>query len=135
MTESRLRLALESKLTIAALEASNDFARNITQLSLQPISVFSLAKLHDLQWHEHFTRAAAAAGDLPLLKWLRSCGCPWQLDDVVSKAAAKGSVAILQWIKQVTPAWPEQTLALALRRAGLGTSVDTVQWLIAQGAE
>jgi hypothetical protein len=67
--------------------------------------------------------------------WLRSCGCLWQLDDVVSKAAAKGSIDILQWIQQVAPPWSEQTLALALRRAGLSTHVATVQWLIAQGAQ
>jgi hypothetical protein len=56
MTEARLQLALASKLE---LEGS-DLATHIKQLSLQHISVLKLAKLHNLQWHDCYTKSSCS---------------------------------------------------------------------------
>jgi len=75
---------------------------------------------------------AAAAGDLPLLQYLRAHRCPWS-ESAAAAAAVGGHLAVLRWMDE--QGGPAARAGTALAAAGAG-QVGVLDWLrgVAPGA-
>jgi cell division protein FtsB len=133
MTAARLQLALDSGLTMAELEQSDNLAVNVV-CSVEPSSVLTLLKLYDMDWTTKFATAAADAEDLKLLQWLHKYGCPLDLKEVADFAAWCETADMLIWLRKVTEPWPQKTLDKCMRTAGGASNLAGVKWLREQGA-
>jgi hypothetical protein len=135
MTTERLKLALKSSLSMAALQTDpTRLALHVTLCSLEPIAVLSLARVRGLAWHECFPTWAARYGKLDLLKWLHESGCQWDEQLVCICAARRGLVDMLNWLQSVTAPWSVERKQQLLFDAGWSNQLAAVQWLSQQGA-
>jgi roadblock/LC7 domain-containing protein len=73
--------------------------------------------------------AAALGGHLPVLKWARLQGAPWD-PQVCAAAATNGHLQVLQWARAEGCPWDENA---AVSAAGAG-HLRVLQWLKEQGA-
>jgi hypothetical protein len=106
-------------------------------------------------WDKKTCRAAAKAGNLELLQWLRANGCPWDTEtiqfaahigrsDIVewahangcpwdkwacASAAYSGNLKLLQWLRENGCPWNECTQLSAASKGHL----HVLDWLHAQG--
>jgi hypothetical protein len=135
ITTARLQMALDSKLTMAALEQSSSFAEDLVWYSLDPISVITLAKVYDMKWSPRFTSAAADSDNLELLKWLHKVGCPWLVRQVMDVAARHDSARMLQWMHSATKPWSADTAAKAMASAADSSTTDSITFLRTVGVE
>jgi hypothetical protein len=130
ISTNRLRLALRCGLTVTALSSNAQrFAAQVVTQSLSPISVLTLAKLHDLQWSCDLCWYAVGYGKLKLLKWLREHGCPWKEKFVLLAAARGNSVLVLKWLSTQTSPWSVELKQQMLWHAGCYRRRATAQWL------
>jgi hypothetical protein len=135
MTAERLKLAVKSSLSMAALQADpNRLAMNVTLRSLEPVAVLTLARCHGLVWHDSLPTWAALHDKLDLLKWLHECGCQWDEQLVCICAARRGLVDMLIWLQSVTQPWSAERKQQLLFDAGWSNQLAAVQWLSQQGA-
>jgi hypothetical protein len=136
MTESRLRLALSSGLTVTEWDLDKGTrALIICKDSLEPERVMTLLRLHGVPWSVLLCICAAYFNKLALLQWLRSHSCPWQEKSVISAASARGSVAMVQWLVSVTPPLSTKAKQILLNNAACHNDEHAVmQWLRAPGA-
>mmetsp|Transcript_10605 Transcript_10605/g.30193 ORF Transcript_10605/g.30193 Transcript_10605/m.30193 type:complete len:476 (+) Transcript_10605:231-1658(+) len=74
-------------------------------------------------WGTTVTKAAAAAGDLKKLQWLRKQGCPWSTDTCAA-AAQGGHIRVLAWAHENGCAWNMMTCVLAAE----GGHVEALEW-------
>ena len=87
------------------------------------------------QWLQHFPVDlntmvdACTAGNMQLIRWLRSQGCPWS-SDICSHAALLGDTSMLQWLRQQDPPcpWSCATLHVAAELSDL----STLAWILQQ---
>jgi hypothetical protein len=81
------------------------------------------------QWKNYYLCAnAAAAGQLEVLKWLRSIGCFWSLW-TSQCASEKGHLEVLQWAQSNGCAWNEYGCDAAAR----GGHLNVLEWSISNG--
>ena len=75
-------------------------------------------------------RQAAASGNLELLCWLQSRGCP-QDERACNMAARNGHLDVLKYLRNQQPpcAWTQHTSTLAMQHG----QPDTLLWLLQQG--
>ena len=67
-------------------------------------------------WDERMCAAAAADGELDVLKWLRQLGCPW--DETTCKNAREGRyLEVLQWAHRNGCPW---YMTVGTNRVGAG---------------
>ena len=76
-----------------------------------------------------FAIEAAIAGDLKMLKWGVSQGCPWNRDDVFISGSRSGNIDLLQWVLDNGGQWTAYGFEGA---AGHGR-VETLKWLREEG--
>jgi hypothetical protein len=141
-TAARLQLALDSGLKVAALQDErvwSKLSRQIVDKSLEPASVFTIAKLHDFRWSIELCTDAAAANKLELLQWLHKSGCPWDLYNVREAAIERATfsdqpskgLAMLKWLYSVTDSvepWHQDTLNEQLWEAGVNDNLELAKW-------
>ncbi len=68
-------------------------------------------------------------GNLPLLKWLREQGCPWN-KNTCSYAAERGQLEVLKWAREHGCPWDEYTCHLAAREGHL----ELLKWAHENGS-
>ena len=83
---------------------------------------------------DHIVAALAGAGQLDVLKWLRTLNNLPQLEwgpSAMRRAAQKGDLKMLQWLRSLDPpcGWNSSCFAAA---AGVG-GIGMLQWMLAQG--
>jgi hypothetical protein len=132
-TAARLQLALESSLTLLALQSNNKLSQDLVKHSLEPVAVLTLARVRGLQWHRNLPNFSAFFGKLELLQWLHENRCPWDEANVCRNAARRGRIDMLIWLQQLT-APPDGLKREMLAEAGWGNKLDAVKWLRQQGA-
>jgi hypothetical protein len=134
VTAARLQLALDNGLTIDKLAADEPgLADSITQQSLEPIAVLTLARVYGFQWCEELAIAASYCKKYELLQWLIRCGCPWGVVAIAAGAFRTYDVAHMTKIRAITGPWPANLLRVQLCDAALFDKLDTVKWLREQG--
>lgn len=86
---------------------------------------------HGCCWDWEACAAAAGAGHLSVLQWLRSQDppCPWNTK-VCVEAAVKGQLEVLQWLRAQQP--PCELNQLVCFYAALDSQLKVLQWLHAQ---
>jgi hypothetical protein len=100
ITGARLQLALQNGLRASSISFDKkNNAVYVVKHSIEPQAVIAKATSNGASWSVRLPACAAAAGNLPLLIWLRSRGCPWNRRQVVLLAARSGSVAMLQHLR------------------------------------
>mmetsp|Transcript_18564 Transcript_18564/g.36984 ORF Transcript_18564/g.36984 Transcript_18564/m.36984 type:complete len:233 (-) Transcript_18564:40-738(-) len=72
--------------------------------------------------------AAAAGGQLRVLRWLRGRGCPWDWR-TCSQAAKGGHFAVLRWAREQGCPWDEMTCYWAASHGHLGI----LRWAAGEG--
>lgn len=73
-------------------------------------------------------RYTAEKGNLEVMQWLRSRGCPWD-ESACSAAAGNGHLEMLQWLREHKCPWDSQTTLAAAKGGHLGV----IQWATAKG--
>ncbi|AJF97625.1 ankyrin repeat protein [Pandoravirus inopinatum] len=79
--------------------------------------------MHVLKWlrrqkrglHASVCDTAAEHGQIDTIRWLRSFGCPWDHDTCVA-AARGGQLATLQWLRANKCPWDHKTRRVAVER-------------------
>jgi hypothetical protein len=137
MTVARLQLALDNGLTVAQLQAADHLALTnaIVNKSLEPMGAITLARLYGLAWNTSLTEYAACFKKYELLKWLRKCGCPWNLDDIMTNARDNAELQDIKDVCAITGPWPIETLSDMMNEVALYDEPETVKWCREQGAE
>jgi hypothetical protein len=139
LTCDRLQLALDDKLKIAQIQAT-DFGYAVAYHSLEPVAVYALAKQYDLRWDKEHCLWAAVHNKLDLLQWLHRRGCPWNIDSIlVNIAVRKLHLPLLKWVRTTTGPWAGEQQAGEQQAELLQTAVrtgnfPTADWLREQGA-
>jgi len=101
-----------------------DEARYCAQLGRLP----SLQKVRALDLSFPWTcEAAAQRGDLVMLQWLRSQGCPWDVE-TCNNAAKEGHFEVLQWARSQGCPWEPDTCW----EAAVHGHLDILRWLRSQ---
>jgi hypothetical protein len=135
MTESRLRFALASGLSLEGRTFSDWCTAPICRDSLEPEMVITLLRAHGLAWSTRLCDEAALHDKLALLQWLFSQSCPWDKIALLSCASMYASTATLEWLLTVTSPWPSSMKRAMILMAACENELDVVQWLRAQGAD
>jgi hypothetical protein len=138
-TAARLQLALDNGLPIELLDTANwNVVVSLTTRPSEPTEVLTLARLYGLQWNNLLTQCAAQCKQYELLRWLRKCGCSWDLvvilDEIVDTS---DDLDHLKQLRAITGPWPAEHLATMLCYAGRhddADALDTAKWLREQGA-
>jgi hypothetical protein len=135
ITADRLQMAFNDKLTVAQLRPQL-FGHSVAQLSLEPITVFALAKQYDLSWDVEHCLWAVLEDRLDLVQWLRSRGCPWNIDHIFTRISSlrRVDVDMLKWLRTKTGAWAADRKASLLRAALQIEKYPAAEWLRQQGA-
>jgi hypothetical protein len=136
-TADRFQLALDSGLTVAALQESSLWSRvggYIVRSSLEPVAVFTLAKLHDLKWLSSFCNLCVITNNLALLQWLRRSGCTWDANLLRENASAAANTAMLKWLYAVTKPWSQEVRDELLWDAGVNGHLELAKWSREVGA-
>jgi hypothetical protein len=130
-TATRLQLALNGGLTVAALQENmNNLGCDIAEHSLEPIEVLKLAKIYDLPWSPTLASNAAFYNKLELLQWLSSVRCPWNVNQTLQSAAYRGSTELLDWLQsQVDKTALTDSARFMLNNAATYDNLEAVQWL------
>ena len=83
------------------------------------------------EWSAAVTCAAAAAGNLPVLQWLRMQvpPVPWD-EDVCTAAAERNDLSMLEWVRGQDPPCPWDSVCTS-EAAGNG-NMDMLKWMQAQ---
>eukprot|EP00953_Heterococcus_sp_UTEX-ZZ885_P008676 5175-Heterococcus_DN1.PRE.5 len=112
MTAARLQVALDNGLTVAQLQAADHLILSdaIVNNSLEPMEAITLARLYGLAWNTSLTEYAACFKKYELLKWLRKCGCPWDLEDIITNAHDNAELKDFKDLRAITGPWPVATL-------------------------
>jgi hypothetical protein len=135
MTESRLKLALSSGLTVTDWRFDTvQKAELICKLSLELEKVMALLRVHVVPWSTKLCEGAARYNKLEQLRWLRANSCPWKAERVLRYASMHGAVAMLQWLLTVTAPWSPDIKRAMLHAAACHNTISVVQWLRAPGA-
>lgn len=95
-------------------------------------SVETLRYLHNVRgfvWETATMHAAARAGHMHTVRWLRENGCNWS-EYTCSAAASGGHLEVLQWLRARGCPWDVQTYYAARRR---GESSEMFLWVQANG--
>ncbi len=85
----------------------------------------------------HTCNEAAARGDLVMLKWLRSIGTPWDVDNgsrrynTCANAARGGHLELLKWARANECEWDFETCA----NAAAAGRLDILRWARGNGCE
>jgi hypothetical protein len=133
-TADRLQLALDDKLTIAQLQAT-DFGYTVSYHSLEPVAVYALAKQYDLPWEKRYCLWAALHNKMDLLQWLLRRGCPWNIDSILALIALrKLHLPLLKWMRTKSGPWAAELQAVLLRTAVRTEAFAAADWLREQGA-
>eukprot|EP00953_Heterococcus_sp_UTEX-ZZ885_P008668 5174-Heterococcus_DN1.PRE.6 len=137
MTAARLQLALDNGLAVAQLQAADHLVLSdaIVNNSLEPMEAITLARLYGLAWNTSLTEYAACFKKYELLKWLRKCGCPWDLEDIITNAHDNAELKDFKDLRAITGPWPVAALTNMSHFAALYDELDTVKWCREQGAE
>jgi hypothetical protein len=81
----------------------------IPRSSLEPIAVLSLLRVYGNQWDSDLYAAAAAEGNLELIRWLQQVQCPIAAANSIAYACcgcmSSAAVSILQWLHALQPDW------------------------------
>jgi hypothetical protein len=136
ITADRLQMAFNDTLAVAQLYRGS-FGRKVARYSLEPVVVFALAKQHDLRWDDQYCSCAAAENRLDLLQWLRSRGCPWDVDGMLAVMSRYGKLnrrAMLEWLQSRTRPWTGEEKSSLLWAAVQSRSYPDAEWLREQGA-
>jgi hypothetical protein len=80
-------------------------------------------------WDEYTCTAAAMKGNLEMLQWLHSTGCPWDERTCGAAAAESGNLEMLQWLHSAGCLWNEETCKAAAWKGNL----EMLQWLRSAG--
>jgi len=91
-------------------------------------SVATVRKIFHKWGDEELAAAAAGAGHLPMLQWLRTRGCPWNAS-TLAHAAAGGHREVLEWA--IAQGCPRDARACA--GAASAGDLATLRWLREQG--
>eukprot|EP00953_Heterococcus_sp_UTEX-ZZ885_P030275 16003-Heterococcus_DN1.PRE.3 len=135
ITTVRLQMALDSKLTMAALEQYSSFAEDLVWYSLDPVNVITLAKVYDMKWSPRFTSTAARSDNLELLKWLHKVGCPWDVVHVMQAAARHYTACMLRWLHSLTKPWSAEIAKKVMWCAAQAGTTDTLKFVRSTGVE
>jgi hypothetical protein len=134
-TAARLQLALDNGFTIEQLQEGEErLAVAFAEQSLEPIKVITLARLYGMQWNESLPQQAAIYQNFELLKWLRKCGCPWDLGEIIDNACDSDDLEHMKQVRAVTGPWPAAQLTNMMWSAGWYDQLEFVQWWHEQGA-
>ena len=87
-----------------------------------------LAQMPHHIWKASYCSTAADAGQLEVLKWLRSNNCPWD-KETCNRAVTGGYLEVLQWVRQEGCPWDGTT---SLRAAACGR-LEIFKWVIQEG--
>jgi hypothetical protein len=81
-------------------------------------------------WGRGVMNAVALRGDLELLKWLRSAGCPMVAHDATIAAVRSDNPAVLEFVlNQLAQPRTAEQLTVLLNVAGACDKLNTAQWL------
>lgn len=81
-------------------------------------------------WDARVVTAAGASGNLSLVQWLCSEGCPYDLQKVMNEALSAGRIPVIEWCLHNGASWNAASIDYAVLRGHL----DTVRWCRAHGA-
>jgi hypothetical protein len=134
VSADRLQLALDNGLSVETLQKKEySLAITISKNSLEPIAVLSLARVYGLPWNIHLPFYAVQNRQYELLRWLRKCGCPWDLELIILDADDNGDLDHMKQMRAITGPWPVDRLKDMLRWAGSCDELDNLKWLHEQG--
>lgn len=92
-----------------------------------------LMREHGCEWGVSASAAAAEAGHLHVLRWLRAQDPPCPVTDEVCEAAAGGGhLTVLHWLHQRCPRGVQRSASGAAAAAARHGHLDILQWLKAQ---
>jgi hypothetical protein len=137
-TAARFAIALDNGLKMPTAAAAPGFYHEFPRLSLEPVAVLTLARVHGAVWDIHLSVDAAYFGKHELLKWLRASGCPWNFVQVAMGAIACGnsnSADILSWLLEAGLLLNQPDKNKLLFIAGVMGRVGSAEVLLQQGAE
>jgi hypothetical protein len=126
VSAARLQLALENKLTIAAMERSFR-SKSCMVRSTEPIEVSTVARVNGMAWDKGLCVLAAKSNNLELLQWLHKNGCPWTIDEVAAAAVYANGIHTLKWLQSVEPEWSD-SLKQKLLFAAAWLRVQRAEW-------
>jgi hypothetical protein len=136
MTERRLQLAISSGMTVTSWTLDSiHSAHLICELSLEPVRVLTILRVHGVPWSPVLCEGAEYYDKLTLLHWLHSHSCPWDEETLLICASMSGSVPMLEWLLTVTSPWSSELKQMMLTRAACSSDLEVVQWLKAHGAD
>ena len=96
--------------------------------SSDPIGVLTICKLRDMSWEPHFVIDAAYDGNLALVRWLISSGCPAELRYACCRAIlgrSRETLQIVQFLSsRCAEPWSQGDADLLLRIAGCADQVS-----------
>ena len=119
-------------------DEASDFFDDLPKLSQQPIEVLTLARVHGAAWHTDLCTDAAFFGDIDLLKWLHTAGCPWDVLVVAVNAIRSMSghyKLILPWLFSIVDDWPQDDKNELLFEAGCVHNSAALELMLLKGAE
>eukprot|EP00588_Corethron_pennatum_P026107 CAMPEP_0194321338 /NCGR_PEP_ID=MMETSP0171-20130528/17552_1 /TAXON_ID=218684 /ORGANISM="Corethron pennatum, Strain L29A3" /LENGTH=211 /DNA_ID=CAMNT_0039079179 /DNA_START=367 /DNA_END=1002 /DNA_ORIENTATION=- len=122
-----------SIISVRALELYMDEAKHCYDRKLEALHIGAGAGRIDWVkragvWDQLTCRAAAAGGQIRVMKWLRGRDCPWNW--WASQAAAGGGhLEMLQWLRGEECPWGSWTC----RAAAEGGHLEVLQWTVASG--
>jgi hypothetical protein len=137
VTAARLQLALQSGLRARTINFDKkSTAIHVVKHCIEPQAVIAMARSNGAAWSVRLPACAAFVGNLPLLSWLRSHGCPWKKREVALLAARSGSVAVLQylWTKLCAHCWSEDRVEKMFEAAGCHSQTAAAQCLLDNAA-
>jgi hypothetical protein len=102
----------------------------IAAASAGHLEVLQWLRANGCHWDEETCSRAAEGGHLEVLQWLRANGCPWD-EAACMQAAEGGRSAIYEWSRDNGPPWDEETRTLCLA-AGSG-HLAVLLWALASG--
>jgi hypothetical protein len=71
-----------------------------------------------------------------LLQWLHECGCPWDLEEIVSGIHGTGRIDLghMKQLRAITGRWPVLELTNLMNLAASKSELESVKWCREQGA-
>jgi hypothetical protein len=142
VSAARLQLAFDCGLIMEVLQKhEHRLARDIAKYSIDPISVITLAKIHDMKWSGCLITRAAQANKLQLVQWLHKCGCPLEdygVFSVAMSAVENNNLDMLLWLfsdERKVSNLPADKALEVLYAAGKHTDLTIAKWLRNEGAQ
>jgi hypothetical protein len=136
ISAGRLQVAIVSGLDMARLQSLSDDSF-IMRVSLDPIDVLMQARQYGLDWTSDLSESAAAYNKLELLQWLQQMGCPLDIPALMETAVDDQFIDILNWLRSNSAAaeWTAELRQSLFTSAGVSGAVQSLQWLLDNGAE